>query len=378
MKAKLLAVAIAAALPMVASAQSNVTMFGVVDTNIGSEKAGSNKATGMGKSGYQTNRFGVRGSEDLGGGLKANFWLESDITSNGGSNGAAGAGQNNGAVTAAANFSQFSRLAYVGLSGGWGAVNFGRQYTPHFTVHTTYDNFGTTGPVSVANITLGASTVVGTALNSSSGVRASNAIRYDSPNWSGFNFAAMYNYGEVVNNSGRERATGFNIGYAPGNWGIHLGYNNQKDQGGVVGYRTRDTILGAQYTFGFGLKISGMWHSRSSSGDPLIVGGSGRARDWNLGLTYTTGAHNIRGAYTRRNTNLLNDSGDANQYGLMYDYSLSKRTVAYVSYARIRNRGTAATGSAYITNGTNEALATYGGAGGQRSSGFVFGVRHAF
>jgi predicted porin len=212
MKAKLLAVAIAAALPMVASAQSNVTMFGVVDTGLGWLKAGSNKQNAMTQDGISSSRFGVRGSEDLGGGLKANFWLESRIRANGN-----GSGAQNAPTGDAVDFS--NRLAFVGLSGGWGSLNLGRQYTSAFiNVHTAYDLFGTNGVGAVSNVTTGVASGGGNngRLGSTSAVRSSNMIKYDSPNWSGFTLSAGFNLGERTNATGAERQSGFSLRYNPG------------------------------------------------------------------------------------------------------------------------------------------------------------------
>ena len=163
MNKKLLAVAVAAALaPAFAAAQTNVTMYGVVDTALSFDKAGTNKVTQLTNEGQNTtNRWGIKGSEDLGGGLKANFQLESTLNFVGGSNSTGlglGAtttgGQNSGQPAASAL--AFSRVGVVGLSGGFGSVDFGRNYTPHFLVLTSYDVFGTTGAAQVTNLTLGA------------------------------------------------------------------------------------------------------------------------------------------------------------------------------------------------------------------------------
>ncbi len=394
MNKKLLAVAVAAALaPAFASAQTNVTMFGVVDTGLTWAKSGNQKVSGMDQNALASNRFGVRGSEDLGGGLRANFHLESNISANGG-----GTGTQNGATGTAVDFS--TRLGYLGLAGGFGEVRMGRQYSPAFIVQTSYDLFGTNGVASALNIMSGVRTGSGAAaaavggnaatagLGQSSQVRVSNGIQWLSPNWSGFTANLMMNFGERQNATGAERQTGLALKYAAPIWSISLGYNNQKDNAVAAGVggagateRIRQWNLAGHVDIGAFKILLGHQNLRNS-GNTLNVAGapSMRAKDWWVGGQYAAGAHTVKLQYNRRNatsTLLAGSAGDASQWGIGYIYALSKRTEAYAHYARIGNKGAAVGGSAYTVATTNLTTA-YGGNAGQTSSGFQFGVAHKF
>ncbi|MES2945632.1 MAG: porin, partial [Pseudomonadota bacterium] len=114
MKKSLIALAVLAVSGM-ASAQSTVTLYGLLDTYVGSIKSGGTTQTVVNSGGIQTSRFGFKGSEDLGGGLKANFLLEGGINTD----------------TGASRGNLFGRQSYVGLSGGFGEVKIGQMWTAY-------------------------------------------------------------------------------------------------------------------------------------------------------------------------------------------------------------------------------------------------------
>ena len=134
MKKSLIALAVMA-FAGAASAQSSVTLFGILDTAIthGSASDGGNSWTGMTSSGYNSSRLGFRGTEDLGGGMSASFWLEGQLDTDDGTGRAAGNGLD------------FQRRSTVSLAGNWGEVRLGRDYTPSFWNYTVFDPFGTNG-----------------------------------------------------------------------------------------------------------------------------------------------------------------------------------------------------------------------------------------
>ncbi|MGL4576216.1 MAG: porin, partial [Burkholderiaceae bacterium] len=135
MKKSLLAVAVFGALASAgAQAQTSVTLFGVVDAAVAriSASGGANR-TGMTNSGLNSSRLGVRGTEDLGGGLKAGFWIEGQLQNDTGTGNATGGGLN------------FQRRSTVSLMGGFGELRLGRDYTPIFWNTTVFDPFGTNG-----------------------------------------------------------------------------------------------------------------------------------------------------------------------------------------------------------------------------------------
>ncbi len=132
MKKSLIAVAVAAALPTIALAQTNVTLYGIADGGIGMQDRGGNaKSAIVVSSGTQsTSRFGIRGTEDLGGGMKATFNFESGIRADTGLGSPSNAGLD------------FSRRSVVGLEGSFGSVLLGRDYTPGFSAGGATDVMG--------------------------------------------------------------------------------------------------------------------------------------------------------------------------------------------------------------------------------------------
>src|ERR1700761_382453 len=141
MKKSLVALA-ALAVAGVASAQSSVTLFGVVDASITGFRVQSQTPFGvtvtknqntLSNSGENSSRLGFRGTEDLGGGLAASFWLEAGLNNNDGTGAATGGGLD------------FNRRSTVSLSGAFGEVRLGRDYTPTFWNDTVFDPFGTNG-----------------------------------------------------------------------------------------------------------------------------------------------------------------------------------------------------------------------------------------
>ena len=137
MKKSLIALAALAAAGA-ASAQSSVTLFGIVDAAIshyGVSDGGHFSA--LANSGYNSSRLGFRGTEDLGGGLSASFWLEGALQNDTGYGGSQNVSGNT--VTGL----DFRRRSTVSLAGGWGELRLGRDYTPTFWNMTVFDPFGT-------------------------------------------------------------------------------------------------------------------------------------------------------------------------------------------------------------------------------------------
>ena len=178
MKKSLLALAALSAFAGGALAQSSVTLFGIVDLNGRNVKNGGTDAYSMSTDGNASSRLGFRGVEDLGGGLRAGFWLEAGLGADGGTIGGGNGGANanaggtvpnaatcttnlltgaiscpptlNTASSASASF--FNRRSTVSLLGGFGEIRLGRDYTPTFWNHTVFDVFGTNGVASATNL----------------------------------------------------------------------------------------------------------------------------------------------------------------------------------------------------------------------------------
>src|SRR3954469_17822489 len=162
-----------------ASAQSSVPLFGIVDATLGYGKGGVSNKTQLTNSGYNISRLGFRGTEDLGGGLAASFWLGAGISNDDGRAGGAIAAGNQGVTVASNTGLNFNRRSTVSLAGGWGELRLGRDYTPSFWNMTIFDPFGTNG-VGTNQVEVGAAAL---APSGTSGVlvRASNDIGYFLP-----------------------------------------------------------------------------------------------------------------------------------------------------------------------------------------------------
>jgi len=189
MKKSLVALAVLA-VSGVASAQSTVTIYGLVDAWIGTVKDNNLSQSGVNVphpfsgsgGGLQTSRFGLKGSEDLGGGLKANFLLEAGFDP---STGVANSYTN--PYTGATSNAIFGRQSWVGLSGGFGEVKLGKMWTP-------YDMVKGSGAAGFDSLLFAPSTSVW--VSNGYNDRPGNSIYYETPNFSGFSAAGMYSFGE--------------------------------------------------------------------------------------------------------------------------------------------------------------------------------------
>lgn len=376
MKKSLLALAVLGAFSSAAFAQSSVTLFGIADTGFRYSKGdGNGNVKQMVNSGLNSSRFGVRGSEDLGGGLKANFWLEAGVNTDDGSG--AGSNSNNQASGNAPAPGQaggqgltFNRRMFVGLSGGFGEIRLGRNYTPIFMQITSNDPFGTNG---VGDTKIYATTgLTGTAAIVTN-VRASNAIEYLTPAGIGGVYVhGMFALGEQASviaggadnpNENDGRLMGVRAGWAGGPVDISLAYN-KTDLVETAAQGTY-TVMGIGGTLTFGAFKPMFQYLRHKI--DLEPGTDPERADWLLGIVMSFGATDIRASYNRYD--VKNTSNDAQQIALGAVYNLSRRTAVYGTVAQMDNKGT---GTAFTTGG--RAVADPGGKG----MSFEVGVRHSF
>jgi len=211
MKKSLLALAALTAFAGVASAQSSVTLFGVVDVAARNTKNGTLSVKSLSQDGNASSRLGFRGVEDLGGGMKAGFWIEGAISPDTG-----GTGQT------------WQRRSTVSLMGGFGEVRLGRDYTPTFCNHTVFDPFGTNGIGSQTNLMtpLGVTSVLGNGATTL--VRANNTIGYFLPAMGGLYGQVQVAAGE---NTPGNKYIGGRIGYAAGPVNVALALGNTEVTG---------------------------------------------------------------------------------------------------------------------------------------------------
>ena len=304
MKKSLLALAVLGAFAGAASAQTNVTIYGVADVGIQRTDTNVSSATWSLDSGIQSgSRLGFKGSEDLGGGLSAIFTLENGYNID---NGTMGQGNR-----------LFGRQAFVGLKGGFGAVKFGRQYTPVFLALDAVDPFGTGLAGDMAS---------GRTFNAQ-GVRMDNTINY-SLSAAGISGELAYGLGEQATGNSDARQIGLGLGYANGPVNVQFAYHDANSNPASAG-DSKTTLLGG--TFNFGVATA---HAAFSNDKVTAAGATaGKLRNWMVGVSAPVGAGTVMASFIRRDDRLATNV-DADQIALGYTHGLSKRTNLYTSYAR--------------------------------------------
>jgi predicted porin len=340
MKKSLLALAVLSTLAGIASAQTSVTIYGIVDAGIVNERGGPQGSVTKLGSGIQSgSRLGFRGKEDLGGGLAANFVLESGIRVDTGQSDQPSRFVNGQPESSGPTF---GRQAYVGLSGRWGAVTLGRQYTPHYLAIIDVDPFQ-------AGLAGDAANFMSTTL------RMNNTIKYTTPTWSGFLGELAYGFGEVPGNNTANRQVGAAVGYTNGPLLVKLAYNGLDDPLGVD--RMKNTLLMGKWDFG---------RAAASLGVNVTKGlGIIDTRDYIVGVSAPFGASTFLASYIRKNDRSALDRS-ANQWALGYTYAMSKRTNLYTSYGHITNHN----GATYTVGNATDP--------GTGNKAFNVGIRHAF
>ncbi|MFN8899917.1 MAG: porin [Pseudomonadota bacterium] len=380
MKKSLLALAALTAFAGVASAQSSVTLFGVVDLNARNVKNGSaGSLKTLSTDGLASTRFGVRGVEDLGGGLRAGFWLEAGFGADTAAGASAGADASGNRIGTGGLV--FNRRATLSLLGGFGEVRLGRDYTPTFWNHTIFDPFGTNGVASQTNLITPASGASGSnttrvlgytsnGLNSGTStgtvVRADNSIGYFLPTMGGLYGQVMIAAGEGFTGA---KYVGGRFGYSAGpiNVAVAVGRTEVTSSADLSAVN-----FGGSWNLGFATLMA-QYHSYEAD----RTGAAGFTLDrslknWLVGAVMPMGASSFKFSYAKSSGEFSDTvrDGDATQLGLGYQYDLSKRTALYANYSRVKNNKGArfyASGSGPLNAGTDFT-----------STGYEFGVRHSF
>jgi len=395
MKKSLVALAVLAAAGA-ASAQSSVTLFGIVDASVGhiSGSNGGQSRTYLGNSGLNSSRLGFRGVEDLGGGLAASFWLEGALNNDDGTAGQLGTG----------GF-DFRRRSTVSLSGNFGEIRLGRDLTPTHHNDDVFSPFGTVGVganIVFAALNGGANTFLGAGGGTgvSSGfaanpnqVRASNSIGYFLPsNLGGFYGQAMYGLAENTSGAtgtaalaGRSgQYAGARVGYANGPVDVALAYGESKGATVAAGAFTNPEVrtlnLGASYDFGVVKLFGELSDVRFEQAFTTIASREDKQYGYLLGAQAPIGAGIVKIAYSavKRDQQAFANDPKAAKLALGYVHNLSKRTALYTTVARVTskngyNLGLNPAGSGALIQGVNT-----GGDLKNSVTGYEFGVRHAF
>lgn len=350
-----------AAISSEAPAQTNVTVYGLLDLAVQSGRTDGTTTTRVDSSAVAPVRLGFQGSEELGGGTQAIFRLES------GFNGDTGTLANNGAL--------FGRESWVGLKGDLGQVQVGVNYTPLFISYVTY-SLGELNTLGWGNATNNYVFVPS--------ARTANSIRYTSPSFAGLTLRLFHGLGNEnadgqPHGLGKTSAAGVN--YKTGALSVDVDYLQQAYANtaaltSATPSRTgRYYLLGASYDFGL-VKPAIIYQSHSGSDNVAAAIGTSFANPDNhfyeLNASIRAGAHGTLlvsyGQYTKR----ASSAGNSKSYGLRHDYLLSKRTGLYAGVSRVQNESAA-----------NFTVSSAGGPGipvapGKSINSIIFGTIHRF
>jgi len=418
-----------------AMAQTTVTLYGLLD-------AGYNRVSGL-KNGtantlasgiMEGSRFGLRGSEDIGGGYRAIFTLENRLELDTGSvtnrpnsgtqvpdrigntvvatvlrsglplpaatlnalvpavTGGVNTALASGAfgVNLAGNL--FDRQAFAGLVTPFGAFTMGRQYTPGYLVSAAFDASQTQSSLAAGQVA---------SLPAAFDIRLPNTLQYGIQA-AGFTGAFMYGAGEVAGDSKRGRFLGGMVIYKTGAFSVGAGHNQKKNELGQDSLR--NSLVGATFNVGPGTLYgqyatikdenpTGVSTLGASAAAAAVAAGAPAAlapaltaafqngyntafrqdaRLMHIGYRMTTGPHTIVTAFNR-----LDDkravNADTDSYGVTYTYALSKRTNLNAVLTKFNNKG-----QGQIAPGGNGFLGGVTSAAGVDSTNIAFGIRHTF
>ncbi|MPW15994.1 porin [Paraburkholderia sp. CNPSo 3157] len=386
MKKSLLALAALGAFAGVAHAQSSVTLYGIIDEgfNINTNSGGKhlyNLSSGV----LQGSRWGMRGTEDLGGGLKAIFVLESGFDVNNGKSGQGGL--------------LFGRQAYVGLGSQFGTVTLGRQYDSVVDYVGPLEAGDQWGGYIAAH--------PGDLDNFNNAYRTNNAVKFTSANYAGLTFGGLYSLGGVAGDYSRNQVWSLGAGYNNGPLVLGVGYLNVRNPNvsffgnstsGTVnpavsnvsspvysGYGSAHTyqVIGAGGAYTFGAATVGATYSYtrfydlgSSFAAPGLTGQTALFNNAEINFKYQLTPALLVGAaydYTHGSSLNGNDAAKYHQGSAGVDYFLSKRTDVYVIGVYQHATGTDSTGK--------QAVAAINGlSASSNSNQFTarVGIRHKF
>jgi predicted porin len=337
MKFTYLAAALLSTLPLFAHAQTNVTVYGVMDAAVAvedSDAPGEDRRTVVNSGNQSSSRIGFRGTEVLGNGLTALFNIEAGVALD----------------TGAADSALFGRRAVVGLQGAFGTVTVGREYSPIAAVAAASDILG--------------QGMFGTNLSAFATNRLTrrlaNSVNYKSDAMSGFTLNAAYAAGErSVEPSGD--LMGVSLEYKNGGLVLGAGYHAIER---LATGDDKELAFGAGFTMG-AFEIKGNYLQANQTG------ANNEYTNANLGAAFTLGANKF---FLNFQQQKIDTGAKGNTVSLAYTYSLSKRTNLYTTYAQLRNNGRGVFG----ISSSSTAVAPPATALGADPSVFTVGVRHSF
>jgi len=392
MKKTLIAFAALSAIAGIAQAQSSVTLYGLVDANLTSQKSNVVVGAGAGASvqsitqtkidsaGLNGSRWGMRIREDLGGGMAAVANLES------------GFNLDTGAI--AANL-LFGRRANVGLATGFGTVTLGRNSSSYDDVSADHAMMGQSifDPSNVNNgIAVNSLVTPATALGTVAGnaafltksfnqastwvgfqTRFNNSIKYISPNFGGFSGSAMYAFGEDKTLAvGASRTVSANLKFANGPLLISGGYQTEGGTRTAAGAKPalENALLSVAYDLGVAKIGAGFNRAKYkdvnlAAGNNLGAGAIAAQKEYSLSVAVPLGATTLSAGVAQSKGDTL---GKSTGYGIQALYALSKRTTLYTGVASSKTYDRLAASTRQIAPTSNI----------DRNTQYALGVRHTF
>ncbi|KXU84674.1 porin [Caballeronia megalochromosomata] len=377
----------------IAYAQSSVLLYGIVDEGFQfNNNAGGKRQYYLASGELNGSRWGLRGSEDLGGGLKAIFVLENGFDVNTGRLGQGGL--------------EFGRQAYVGMSGGIGTITLGRQYD------SVVDYVGPLEAGDQWAGYLGAHPADNDNFNNTN--RVNNAIKFTSPTLGGFTFGGMYSLGGVAGDATRNQIWSLGGGYTKGPLILGAAYLNVRNpnvsfygSGGMVapatagvpgsnlgnspvisGYASAHTLqvigAGASYTFGAATigatysntKFKGLGDTTSGPAPLTGIAGTATLNNAEVNFRYQlTPALLLGAAYVFTKSSGVDGASGAryHQGALGVDYFLSKRTDIYMVGVYQKANGTDSTGNPAVAS-----ISQITPSSTDRQAALRFAIRHKF
>ena len=335
---KVISVALAAAAASsVASAQSAVTMYGIADMAVQStdfRRPGAGNLNTVNSGHRNASRWGLRGSEDLGGGLRAMFQLEQGVLMDTGTIGQGGRA--------------FGRQAYVGLDGRFGNLALGRISTfdgGAFDMFTPIDPF-------VAGY--GVATLAST-FTAAGGLRVDNALMYRTPTFGGFRVGAIHSFqsngAETPGTDTNTRFDHLGASFGSGAFYSALTYSKAKFPSASNFEDQQMLYAGATYDFKVA-KLHAAYGIEKGVRSALLsaVGNTAEgtdAKSWMVGVTvpfgplgskFMAGVQKRDGKSERIGATTFD--ADRTVFGLGYEYHLSRRTIVHISTGRSKGSGT--------------------------------------
>ncbi|RJG03610.1 porin [Noviherbaspirillum sedimenti] len=378
MKKSLLALAVLGAFTTGSQAQTNVSIGGILHANVKNYKISNSARQTSNELRVDddlNSRFWLTGTEDLGGGLKALFYVENRFNADQPQATGTGAGLANGET-------------YVGLKGGWGQITVGKHSWMSTQGLTTEYVSASGNNLAIPTSMLATYSIMDQAVGNLDTTRRANSVTYRSPVVSGFSgvagisTASAGNEGVIDGTSTYEDGREYYLqgGYNNGPLALALAYRDFTAEGRAAGSNDDQQLrFHGSYKFG-GIKL-GLMADRASR--EAVGGGKSSRTAWSIPVSYTLGNNTFLASFTKAgdlsagNANLAANTGNdtgAKMYTVGYDYALSKRTNVGVYYSRLDNdangvyqpfnAGTSFTGSSLVA--------------GETASTLALGVKHTF